>query len=153
MPCGSSTVWKPRPGAQVKPCIVAALPLPARQPEEAVELVSLAVSDGDLGAALAQYESGASLWTWTRRHVDGTDVRDGILGVMALRLPLAVKIGTVLPAAGLALVLAERHIAGTGPDGKPIRLSGLGCTVVRPLPDGTWRIAADAWCLRSVDLA
>jgi ketosteroid isomerase-like protein len=122
-------------------------PPAARRPEEAIELVSLAVSDGDLGAALAQYEDGAPLRPGVR---DGcaAGVRDGILGVMELRLPLAVEISTVLPAAGLALVLAERRIAGTGPDGEPVRLSGLGCTVVRAQPDGTWRIAADAWRLR-----
>ena len=127
-------------------------PPAACRPEETLELVSLAVSDGDLGAALAQYEGGASLRPWTRRHADGADVREGLAGVMALRLPLAVEIGMVLPAAGLTLVLAERHITGTGPDGEPVRLSGLGCTVVRPQPDGTWRIAADAWRLRSGDL-
>ncbi len=124
----------------------------ARRPEEAVELVSLAVSDGDLGAALAQYEGGASLRPWTRNGC-AAGVREGILGVMELRLPLAIEIGTILPAPGLALVLAVRRIAGTGPDCEPVRLSGLGCTVVRAQPDGTWRIAVDAWGLRSGDLA
>jgi len=67
--------------------------------------------------------------------------------VMDLRLPLAIEVRTILPAAGLVLIVAERLIAGTGPDGQPVRLRGLGCTVVRPQPDATWRIAADAWCL------
>ena len=123
------------------------VPLTARWPAEAVELVSLAVSDGDLGAALAQYEPTAPLRPWARQTADGTGIRAAILHVMNLRLPLAVEIRTVLPAAGLVLIVAERLMAGTGPDGQPVRLRGLGCTVVRPQPDGTWRIAADAWCL------
>ena len=71
---------------------------------------------------------------------------------MALRLPLAVQIGTVLRAPGLALVICERQTAGTGPDGEEIKYRGNGCAVVRAQPDGTWRIAADAWHLGSDDL-
>ncbi len=123
------------------------VPLTARRPAEAVELVSLAVSDGDLGAALAQYETAAPLRPWARQTADGTGIRAAILHVMNLRLPLAIEVRTILPAAGLVLIVAERLMAGTGPDGQPVRLRGLGCTVVRPQPDATWRIAADAWCL------
>ena len=39
-------------------------PPAARQPEEALELASQALSDGDLEAALAQYEPQARLVTW-----------------------------------------------------------------------------------------
>ena len=53
----------------------------------------------------------------------------------------------MLVSGDLALVLGEREIAGTGPASEPIRLSGLGSSVVRRQPDGTWRIVADAWCL------
>ncbi len=122
-------------------------PLTARQPVEAVELVSLAVSDGDVGAALAQYEPAAALRPWARQTTDGTGIQAAICHVMDLRLPLSIEVRMVLPAAGLVLIVAERLMAGTGPDGQPVRLRGLGCTVVRPQPDATWRIAADAWCL------
>jgi hypothetical protein len=49
-------------------------PPAARWPGEAPELVSLAVSDGDLGAALAQYEHGALLRPWTDDRADGRTV-------------------------------------------------------------------------------
>jgi ketosteroid isomerase-like protein len=124
-------------------------PPTARRPEEAIELVSLALSDGDLEAALAQYERGALLRPWAGPAAgDGADVGGLLRCLMELRLPLAARIRSVLPACGLALVLGERHMAGPGPGGRPIRLSGLGCTVVRQQPDGTWRIVADAWCLQ-----
>jgi ketosteroid isomerase-like protein len=120
----------------------------ARRPEEALQLVSQALSDGDLEAAVAQYEDAARLVTW-RRPPAGPDgpVRSALTCFMALRLPLSVRIGTVLCAPGLALVSCERRTAGTGPDGEQVSYLGHGCAVVRAQPDGTWRIAADAWDL------
>ena len=118
----------------------------ARRPEEALELVSQALSDGDLEAALAQYESPALLASWPGRttHAD-FDVRGVLESFMALRLPLSVRIVTVLETPDLALVICERRVAGTSPDGEPIRHCGQGCAVVRLHHDGIWRIAADTW--------
>jgi ketosteroid isomerase-like protein len=113
-----------------------------------VELVSLAVSDGDLEAALAQYEAGAVLRPWARDPGGETyDVADALIQLMDLRLPLSVRIRAVVPGGGLALVVGEWHIAGTGPDSERIQLTGAGATVVRRQQAGSWRIAADAWCL------
>jgi ketosteroid isomerase-like protein len=113
-----------------------------------VELVSLAVSDGDLEAALAQYETGAVLRPWARDQGGETDgVAEALVRLMDLRLPLSVRIRAVLPGDGLALVLGEWHIAGTGPDCERIQLTGAGATVVRRQQAGSWRIAADAWRL------
>ena len=134
-------------------------PPAARRPEEALELVSQALSDGDLEAALAQYEKGALLAYWpcwprggepqsppgTPRGDGDSSVREALTSVMALRLPLYVRIATVLESPELALVICERRVAGTGPDGEQVQLSGHGCAVLRPQPDGAWRIAADAW--------
>jgi ketosteroid isomerase-like protein len=123
-------------------------PPAASRPAEAVELVCLAVSGGDLEAALAQYEAGAVLRPWARdRGGDTAGVADALIQLMGLRLPLAVRIRAIVPGDGLALVAGEWHIAGTGPDCEPVQLSGAGATVVRRQPGGSWRIAADAWCL------
>jgi ketosteroid isomerase-like protein len=121
-------------------------PPAARRPEEALELVSQALSDGDLEAALAQYEGRALLSCWPQlaRRGDG-DIRGALASFMALRLPLSVRITTVLQTPDLALVICERRVAGTSADGDPVRLGGPGCAVLRPQPDGSWRIAADAW--------
>jgi len=122
-------------------------PPSARWPLEAAELVALAVSDGDLGAAVAQYEPGALLRPWADDRVDGSSVQETMAGIMRLRLPLDTRLVAVLPADGLAMLVCERRIDGTGPDGRQVLLRGTGCTVVRPRPDGSWRIAADAWQL------
>lgn len=183
-------------------------PPAARWPSEAADLVALAVSDGDLGAAVAQYEPAAALLPWAGdggpspdglaspdglTSLDGLNSQGGLsslensasptrpaspdrLGspnghedhgadglwddsqgprpvaeimaaIMSLRLPLDVRLIAALPAAGLTMLVCERRIAGQGPDGQPVSLHGVGCTVVRPQDDGSWRIAADAWCL------
>jgi ketosteroid isomerase-like protein len=123
-------------------------PPAARWPSEAAELVALAVSDGDLGAALAQYEMTAAFVPWAEdQSADQPAVRDTMSAIMQLRLPLNTRLVALLPADGLAMLVYERSIEGTGPDGAEVRLHGVGCTVVRPQQDGSWRIAADAWCL------
>lgn len=122
-------------------------PPAARWPLEAAELVALAVSDGDLGAAVAQYEPGALLRPWADERADGGAVRETMAAIMRLRLPLGTRLDSVLPAEGLVMLVCERRIDGIGPDGRRVRLRGTGCTVVRPQPDGSWRIAADAWRL------
>jgi ketosteroid isomerase-like protein len=136
-----------RPEAQLSDPIA---PPAARWPSEAAELVALAVSDGDLGAAVAQYEPAAALLPWSSDgsgSQDGRPVAETVAAIMRLRLPLDVRLVAVLPAAGLTMLVCERRIAGQGPDGQPVSLQGVGCTVVRPQDDGSWRIAADAWCL------
>jgi len=120
----------------------------ANRPAEAVELVAQAVSGGDLETALAQYEAGAVLWPWARDPGGETDgVADALVRLMNLRRPLSARIRAVVPGDGIALILGERRIAGTGPNGEPIQLTGTGATVVRRQQAGSWRIAADAWCL------
>jgi ketosteroid isomerase-like protein len=124
-------------------------PPAARWPAEAPELVSLAVSDGDLGAAVAQYEHGAVLAPWADGQQDGGTVRETMAKIMRLRLPLETRLLAVLSADGLTLLVCERRIEGAGPDGEPVRLCGVGSTVVRAQADGAWRIAVDAWRLSS----
>jgi ketosteroid isomerase-like protein len=124
-------------------------PPAARRPDEALELVSQAFSDGDLEAALAQYEDAAQLQPWARSHGPVLGLRSAMADLMALRLPLIVQVYDVLKVSGLTVLTCERRIAGTGPDCEQVRLRGFGFAAVRPQPDGTWRIAVDAWCLET----
>jgi hypothetical protein len=123
----------------------------ARWPSQAAEFVSLAVSDGDLGAAVAQYESAAALRPWADDRADGGSLEQTMSEIMQLRLPLDTRLMAVLPTDGLTMLVCERRIDGVGPDGDLVTLRGVGCTVVRPQPDGGWRIAADAWQLSRHD--
>jgi ketosteroid isomerase-like protein len=135
-------------------------PAVATNPVEALEIVSLAISDGDLEAALAQYEEDAVVRPWQSELAAGEVNASGDGGsrsaasrlqdVMDLRLPLAVRVLAVLPAGDDALVLAERRISGAGPDCERVELTGTGAAIVRHRPGGGWRIAAEAWCLAGV---
>jgi ketosteroid isomerase-like protein len=122
-------------------------PAVARHPAEAVELVCVAISDGDLEAALAQYERDAVLRPWQESSPAEAPVASQLTGVMDLRLPLGLAVRAVVPAGTLALVLAERRISGAGPDCERVDLRGSGAAIVRLQPGGGWRIAADAWGL------
>ena len=122
-------------------------PPAARWPWQAPELVSLAVSDGDLGAAVAQYEHGAVLAPWADHETEAGTVRETMTKIMRLRLPLETRLLAVLSADGLTMLVCERRIEGAGPDGKLVRLCGVGSTVVRAQADGAWRIVVDAWRL------
>jgi ketosteroid isomerase-like protein len=122
-------------------------PAVARHPAEAVELVTVAISDGDLEAALAQYERDAVLRPWQESSPPEVPVASQLTAVMDLRLPLGLAVRAVIPAGSLALVVAERRISGTGPDDEHIDLRGSGAAIVRRQPGGGWRIVADAWCL------
>jgi len=135
-------------------------PALARSPAEAAELVCLAVSDGDLEAGLAQYEAGGVLRPWAAGADDGTAaggpitvdvIARELTALMEFRLPLALHVTAIVGGNGLALVLAERYLRGTAPDGHLLHLSGSGASVVRRGPDRYWRIAADAWCLAPGD--
>jgi ketosteroid isomerase-like protein len=129
-------------------------PPAAHRPEEVLELVSLALSDGDLDAALAQYEHGALFQPWAAgRGQNGDGLRESLAYLMGLRLPLSAAVQAVLACGDLALVLGQREIAGTGPECTRVEYTGLGSTMVRRQPDGTWRIVADAWCLAGPDQA
>jgi ketosteroid isomerase-like protein len=119
-------------------------PPAARRPDEAIELVGQAFSDGDLDAALAQYEDAAHLQAFDQQV---SDPRAVLTDLMALRLPLSVRVYDVLQVSGLTVFTCERRIAGTGPDCEPVLLRGFGFAAVRPQPDGTWRIAVDVWHL------
>ena len=147
------------------------VPPSATVPAEVVALVSLAISDGDLDAALAQYEPGAVLEPLAPGAPPAAPgLASSLAQLMELRLPLSVTVCDVLtssevatsadPYGGadltahvglagclVALVLADRRIVGTGPDCQPVDLRGSGATAVRQQPDGSWRIVADAWRL------
>jgi len=63
---------------------------------------------------------------------------------IALQPTLTLETVTAVQAGDLALLASTWSLAGTGPDGKPVSMSGQGREVVRRQPDGTWRFVIDA---------
>lgn len=134
-------------------------PSAAAQPAEAVELVCQAVSDGDLEAALAQYENRAVLRLWAgdpardSHSLSTTAESAGLLlsELMEFRLPVRIHVRDVVRAGDIALVIVDRQIAGIGVQGQHVALTGTGAAVVVRQPGGRWQIAADAWSLSAAD--
>ena len=70
-------------------------------------------------------------------------IRQVMSQFLALQPTLTLKV-TAVQAGAIALLSSTWSLAGTGPDGKPVSMSGQGREVVRRQPDGTWRFVIDA---------
>jgi len=121
-------------------------PPAAHEPSQVLLLACAALTDGDLEAAVALYEPGATL-SWGPDHTAAghAAIRRVLAGVMDLRLPLRARSVRVLRAGPLALITAERALTGTGPDGVAVALTGPAALIARCQPAGTWLAAADQW--------
>ncbi len=49
----------------------------------------------------------------------------------------------MLTTGDLAMSLVKWTLNGTGPDGKPLTMTGTSSDVARRQPDGTWRMVID----------
>jgi ketosteroid isomerase-like protein len=121
-------------------------PPAASQPAQALLLTCDALTAGDLEAAVALYEPDAALlWGPERAAMGHAAIRRVLEEVMDIRLPVRGRADHTLLAGDLALIIGERSMHGTGPDGTLIALTGPATMVVRCQPDGTWLTVADDW--------
>jgi uncharacterized protein (TIGR02246 family) len=119
--------------------------MPAYTPEDADRLLCEAISAGDLEAALALYEPEARFVAEPGNVVTGKEaIRQVMSQFLALQPTLTLEKVTAVQAGDIALLSSTWSLAGTGPDGKPVSMSGQGREVVRRQPDGTWRFVIDA---------
>jgi len=119
--------------------------MPARKPEECDTLLVEAIGKGDLEAALALYEPTASFVLDSGQVVTGLGaIREVMQGFLALKPKFTIEVKAVQSGdGGLALLRGKWSLSGTGPDGKPMTLSGNSTEVVRRQADGTWRFVID----------
>ncbi|MBI2881228.1 MAG: DUF4440 domain-containing protein [Candidatus Tectomicrobia bacterium] len=118
--------------------------MPARKPEECDLLIAEAITQGELDAAVALYEPGATFVPEPGKAATGKEaVRQALSGFIALKPTLTLEVPKVIQAGEIALLCSEWSLTGTGPDGRPVNLSGRGTEVVRRQPDGTWKFIID----------
>jgi uncharacterized protein (TIGR02246 family) len=119
--------------------------MPARKPEDCDLLLIEALGKGDLEAALALYESDASFVLDSGQVVTGlTAIREVMQGFLALKPKFTMEVKAVPSGDGnIALLRGKWNLSGTGPDGKPMTMTGNSTEVVRRQPDGTWRFIID----------
>ena len=119
--------------------------MPARKPEECDTLLVEAINRGDVEAALALYEPNASFVQDSGEVVTGLGaIREVMQSFVALKPKFTLTVKAVPSGdGGLALLRAKWSATGTGPDGKPLTISGNSTEVVRRQSDGTWKFIID----------
>jgi len=116
----------------------------ATTPEQAVELFSRAMNDGDLEGALSLYEPDATFSPQPGQSLTGhAAIREALAGFFALRPRITGEVHKVLEAGDTALVMNRWSLEGTGPDGEPVAMEGTSADVVRRQPDGRWLVLID----------
>jgi uncharacterized protein (TIGR02246 family) len=117
----------------------------ARNPDEIDALFEQALNAGDVDALLALYEPTATFTVEPGTIVSGTAaIREALTGFLALKPSISLKPKVIGNAGDVALVSSTWVLEGTGPDGKPVELTGTSAEVVRRQADGTWKFVVDS---------
>jgi uncharacterized protein (TIGR03067 family) len=123
---------------RVKPAIV------VRDPKEAHKLFIQAVNRRDLESLCAMYEPGARLVDEPGQPAVGSiAIRKQFEKLLAFKGKMEGFTTVCSQAGDLVLLKADWSFTGTGPDGKPVNLTGKSIEVMRRQPDGTWRFVID----------
>jgi uncharacterized protein (TIGR02246 family) len=118
--------------------------VPARKPEECDLLIAEYISAGNLDAAAALYEPGATFVAEPGKIITGqAAIREALKGMLASKPRLTMKVPIVLQNGELALLVSDYTVVMTGADGKPTTISARGTEVVRRQADGTWLFVID----------
>jgi ketosteroid isomerase-like protein len=98
----------------------------------------------NVSSLIDMYETDACFQVQPGQDVKGLEnIRQSLQGFINMNGNLQSNIKGVIQATNLALVNTEWSFSGTGPDGKPLNISGRATDVLRQQSDGTWRIVID----------
>ena len=115
-----------------------------KNPIDTVNQLMEAMNQGDLNAALAQYESDATLVEEPGKLARGTqEIREALKGFISLKPTLKAESHQIVEGGSLALFCSRWSLTGTGPDGKPMKMNGTSSDVLRRQADGHWLIVID----------
>ncbi len=119
----------------------------AMKPQDVDYQLADAFNAGDLVAATALYEKGASV---RRLERDGGTVATGSQGIeevmagyVGLDPRMEIIVHHVTEAGDLAVLRSQWRITGTDAGGEPIELAHSGIEVVRRQPGGGWKFVID----------
>lgn len=116
----------------------------ARTPAEANHQIIAAINAGDIEAALAMYEPGATFVAEPGKPVTGTAaIREVIAGFLSMKPTMTIEVPIVVEAGDTALMHSRWTLKGTGPDGSPVEMDMQGTEVVRRQANGDWLFVVD----------
>ncbi len=118
--------------------------MPARTPEEVVQLWAESFAAGDLEALVELYEADATLVAQPGEVVTGVGaIREALSGLLATEPTFNLEVRKVLHTGDIALSFADWTLSGTGPTGEAIAMAAQTSDVLRRQADGTWRFVID----------
>ena len=113
-------------------------------PQQLLQSIVDGINTGNLDGLMSLYEPDAAFAAQPGSLAHGVaGVRQSLAAFLAMRGTLDLKVTRVLEAGGLALVAGAWSFTGTGPDGKPVTLTGHNADVLRRQADGSWRFVID----------
>jgi uncharacterized protein (TIGR02246 family) len=114
------------------------------RPEAVIERFSELLAAGDLDGMVALYEPDATFAPQPGEAVSGRDaIREALREFLAVDPRMEGTIEKVLEAGDTALVANSWRLAGTAPDGSPVRMAATSADVLRRRADGSWGIVID----------
>ena len=118
--------------------------MPANRPEQCDILIAQAISSGDIEAAIALYEPGATFVSEPGQTASGTGpIREVLSGFLGMKPTLNIEVVLVVESGDTALLNSKWTLSGTGPDGSAVNMDGQGIEVVRRQADGNWLFVID----------
>jgi ketosteroid isomerase-like protein len=101
-------------------------------------------NSGDISSLISLYETEACFVSQEGEVVKGIDnVRQRLRSFINMNGRIESKVIGVVQTNDIALVNTEWSFNGSGPDGKPVTITGKATDVLRQQSDGTWRILID----------
>ena len=114
------------------------------EPEGMAAALRERFNSGKVSETIPLYEPEAVLVKNDGQPVTGhAEIAAQLERDLRLGLPLRAKGRHVLVADGIAEIVLDWSIDGTGPDGEHVHLGGSASDVVRRGPDGVWRYLID----------
>ncbi len=116
----------------------------ARNPQDLDRLFSEALNAGDIDSLVGLYEPQATLTPEPGKVVVGTSaIREALSAFLAGKPRITLTNKVLAQTGDIALVTARWQLSGTGPDGKPVTMSGHSAEVCRRQPNGHWLFVID----------
>ena len=114
------------------------------RPEDMHARFAAAFNSGDVDAIMALYEPESTLVPQPGQAVVGREaLRESLLQFLTLRGTIQITTMFTVHGPGVALTRGRWTLQGTGPDGKPIEMTGQGVEVLRQQPGGDWLLVID----------